>query len=279
MRSNPCYGYDFTAYCSQGPIYVLFSTDGSWTTAGNFVNSDNDATPFRYFRTDFTGTIPGSVIDYSYDASAIVNSDGAGVTYNGTGGLPASYFYNNNCTPPTIVLPIELISFTASPEKNKIKLSWQTASEKNNDFFTVLKSEDGLNFKSLSRIKGKGTVTNINDYVLFDEEPITGNSYYRLQQTDFDGSSTLSEIISIRYSAFSLNKAITEDQDYIYLRLPENIIHSYNVELYNMMGQSLLKKETVSGEFFKIKKPTSKGIYIISLISSEQVFSKKIIIP
>lgn len=85
-------------------------------------------------------------------------------------------------------LPVELMFFYGENLKKKNRLYWQTATEKNNKHFVVERSDDGLNFKEIGNIEGKGNSRVINFYEFFDNDPLYGNNYYRLKQVDFDGA-------------------------------------------------------------------------------------------
>lgn len=84
-------------------------------------------------------------------------------------------------------LPISLISFDAKVCESEVCLEWQTASEINNDFFTVEKSKDGLSWDGFVDIKGAGNSQSILKYKTIDSSPFLGFSYYRLKQTDYNG--------------------------------------------------------------------------------------------
>lgn len=96
-------------------------------------------------------------------------------------------------------LPVELINFKAQVVADGVQLSWATASESNNDFFTIERSASGEEFSSIGIINGKGTTNQRSSYLLTDPHPLNGRSYYRLKQTDFDGTFTYSSIISVTY--------------------------------------------------------------------------------
>jgi hypothetical protein len=95
-------------------------------------------------------------------------------------------------------LPIQLISFTAKPDNGKVLLDWQTASETNNDYFTIEKSSDAILFEEVLRVNGAGNSSTQSDYTAIDHYPNSEVSYYRLKQTDFDGQHTYSRIVMIR---------------------------------------------------------------------------------
>jgi len=97
------------------------------------------------------------------------------------------------CSPA--VLPVELIAFDASVVNNQmVALSWETATEMNNDFFTIERSRDGENWQVLGAINGAGNSTQTLSYSFTDENPYSGTSYYRLKQTDFDGQHKYSDV-------------------------------------------------------------------------------------
>lgn len=95
-------------------------------------------------------------------------------------------------------LPVELISFKATKISNdQVQLQWSTASEKDNDFFTIERSQDGTNFTEIKRVKGAGNCSVTRNYTTNDKEPKVGVNYYRLSQTDYDGTTELLKVISI----------------------------------------------------------------------------------
>jgi hypothetical protein len=96
-----------------------------------------------------------------------------------------------------IDLPIELLSFTGVKEGLKNKLEWVTSSERENDFFTLEKSQNGTDFTFLAEVDGAGNSNSILNYFSYDFNPYQGVTYYRLKQTDFDGEFTFSEIIAL----------------------------------------------------------------------------------
>ena len=95
-------------------------------------------------------------------------------------------------------LPIELIFFKALCINGLTELYWSTATENNNDFFTIEKSRDGLNFEVLANISGAGNSTQVLQYEFVDQSANEVDIlYYRLKQTDYNGSYTYSEIVSV----------------------------------------------------------------------------------
>lgn len=96
-------------------------------------------------------------------------------------------------------LPIELLSFHAIPVTGRVDISWTTATETDNDHFTVERSPDGLFWETLEQVPGAGTSLHPLWYRTADEAPLPGLAYYRLRQTDFDGSTTVFNKVAVRF--------------------------------------------------------------------------------
>lgn len=85
-------------------------------------------------------------------------------------------------------LPVKLSGFAAVCKDEKVEVSWNTASETNNDYFTLLRSPDGINWENLQQVKAAGNSNAMLQYTAYDDRPYHGLSYYRLRQTDYDGT-------------------------------------------------------------------------------------------
>lgn len=116
------------------------------------------------------------------------------VVQNGTCAAANSSYLTITVAQP---LPIELLYFRGKPTENGNILEWATATEQNNDYFTILWSTDGRNFVGIASMKGAGNSVNTLSYMYNDSTPAIGINYYVLRQTDFDGRHEDSEIISV----------------------------------------------------------------------------------
>lgn len=132
------------------------------------------------------------------------NHGGTG-TANGTGSITSSSFafFNTVFTLGNAAgsgsLPVNLISFSAKNISGRTSLDWTTSSEINNDYFSVERSPDGINFSEIDRIRGAGNSTTLKEYHADDPDPLHGISYYRLRQTDFDGTTNYSLIRKVLF--------------------------------------------------------------------------------
>lgn len=140
------------------------------------------------------------------------NGDGSGIILSYAGGLitvsniSTTHIPNNSTRYFTIAsvnvstpLPIELIHFDALSLETQVALNWKTGSEKNNDYFTIERSVNGIEWLEVATVIGAGNSSTELNYITFDENPIVGLAYYRLKQTDFDAEFTYSDVKSVSF--------------------------------------------------------------------------------
>ncbi|MEP6728395.1 MAG: SBBP repeat-containing protein [Bacteroidota bacterium] len=96
-------------------------------------------------------------------------------------------------------LPVQLLDFAAKAnDKNTVTISWTTATETNNNYFTVERSIDGLRFEQVAIVKGANNSSIPIHYQATDNPSLPGKSYYRLRQTDLDGKFTYSSVVQVQ---------------------------------------------------------------------------------
>ena len=274
---------------------VAIRSNSFWTvTTANSIGTGTHAV-----RTEGTGF--GTVANVSHLRQTLVNtispgSDGAhaGTTtnpqVNRTGLTTANLsnnFYWGSIDATNSPLPIELISFKATLKSDIVELDWSTASELNNDYFTLERAASLEKFEKISIIEGQGTAKSKTNYSFTDNSPFPGTSYYRLKQTDFDGKFTYSEIRKVEY-------VISSTRLNVY---PNPIIdNKFNLELIgvqpgeetpvrviNVQGASIYSASFKANESGKILTTVEldhapSGIYMV-IVSTSTGLRKKIIIP
>lgn len=120
----------------------------------------------------------------------------SGITNLGnTGNLYFSLATINYTATP---LPVTLTAFSGMCNNGIITLQWTTQSETNNNFFTVERSDDGINFYQVAIVQGSGTTSQVNEYSWTDEAIADGTVYYRLSQTDHNGTHTVMRLIVVQ---------------------------------------------------------------------------------
>lgn len=153
-------------------------------------------------------------------------------------------------------LPIELIAFSANGNGTRVDLNWTTASEKNNAFFSLERSKDGLQFDVLRTIKGAKNSSMTLDYWETDYEPYPGISYYRLKQTDYDGTSSYSDVVAVNLSSGPEPMRI----------YPNPNTGSFRIDLDNTKKEILVVLRDLSGkEYFSkvIATQDENGLYLV----------------
>ncbi|MBK8339861.1 MAG: hypothetical protein IPK99_07610 [Flavobacteriales bacterium] len=100
-----------------------------------------------------------------------------------------------SCIP--VLLPVELISFTAYCRDNEVNLQWSTASERDNDHFAIERSADGYAWETIGWVPGAGNAQHTIQYSFSDAGVTDALNYYRLGQTDFDGTITYSSVVAV----------------------------------------------------------------------------------
>ena len=85
-------------------------------------------------------------------------------------------------------LPVELLYFNSKIEKDGTVLEWSTASEINSDYYSLFRSLDAYDWTELIEIKAAGNSNQVLTYQYLDPYVHWGVTYYKLEQTDFDGT-------------------------------------------------------------------------------------------
>ncbi|HKR05002.1 MAG TPA: hypothetical protein VJY62_10230 [Bacteroidia bacterium] len=187
---------------------------------------------------------------------------------------------------PDIPLPVELISFTAKAVDNKkAELTWITASEINNDYFTVLRSKDGFNFESIGRVEGNGTTTSASKYNFTDEMPFKGASFYKLLQTDFNNQVTESEIRTINISAesnFGIGHVTSFENILSFELFSNDKLENVSVELFDLRGRIVYKAADYSGDNQKLYKISTAdfnhSVYFLKVKSNAGIALVKVML-
>ncbi len=181
-------------------------------------------------------------------------------------------------------LPVEFISVEAQVLNNLVNISWSTAWEINNDYFTILKSTDGINFSSIGVVLGNGTTNEISNYNFIDYDIQNDNTFYKIQQTDFDGTIDFSPVVIIRNNNQSVSKT---NEPKIYPNPVNNGIVNISIEnlnvrkiyLINSLGQSIFVSDINSESKIEINtKEYKSGLYYIKLEGDQVTINPLIII-
>jgi hypothetical protein len=157
----------------------------------------------------------------------------------------------------------------------------------NNDFYTIEKTKDGINFETVTTVDGAGNSTSVIDYFENDIQPFTGISYYRLKQTDFNGTSSYSDLVPVNY--YFGNDGIS-----IYPN-PSNTDEAINIDFSGLKDQNVLVvvRDIQGKEFYSkvnvisadkqliavdLENRLAAGSYIVIASSNNKIYSQKLIV-
>ncbi len=171
-------------------------------------------------------------------------------------------------------LPVELLSFSATPQNDAVNLEWVTGSEINNQLFTVERSVDAVQFVEVISQQAAGNSSISNYYRDIDQEPLSGISYYRLKQTDYNGNFTYSEIVPVNFQNsaneiewVSFNHATSTISGFSNRNNPFT-----HYRLFDLSGKIILEGNLSSknGSFNIACSITSKGLYLLEMLDNNK---------
>lgn len=161
------------------------------------------------------------------------------------------------------VLAVEILQFDAYFAKGKTNVIWQTAQEKDNNFFDVQHSTNGSAFYSIGHIKGKGTTKEKQTYSYEHLAPSVGLNYYRLRQVDWDKKESYSRIISILSNTETKIQILpTFVTDILTVRTFGNTVQSYTI--FDISGR-IKQNGQLIGQKDLILNNLSAGMYILKV--------------
>lgn len=222
--------------------------DPEWSVANNsIIESNLIAQRYNSTLNDWDDFIPGTVTTPASDISTVAT-------------LPSAQLYTwwtlvDNRSP----LPIELVNFNAKCEGNKVTISWQTAAEKNNNYFEVERSVDAVHFDLVEKVFSQNSNSNILlSYQSNDNNPLDGKVYYRLKQVDFDGKFTYSSLVIVSCTSSILNPTINI--------FPNPATNKITVDIKALKGKKSLKIYDVIGQEMTNKQITNEDENILETI-------------
>lgn len=183
--------------------FTLGMLDPTYVFPPDLVASANDTIPCMDDIVEFNvlSNVFDQAIQIDWDFGDLNTSSGLADTVNhpylnaGTYTIECIVYYP--CKVDTItmsievtncVLPIELVDFKGACNENSVDLIWNTVSEFENDYFTIERSINGIDFETLTTVNGGGTSSSANSYSWRDNNPSAQTAYYRLSQTDYNGT-------------------------------------------------------------------------------------------
>ena len=234
---------------------------------------------------NFQGLADANIGIARYDGTAYSSFSGAGSQNGNTATQTLSAFgpLMVGEVGSTIVLPVKLTSFAVQKQGAAVQLKWSTASEQNNAYFEVQRSTDGQTFTSIGTKAGAGNSHSVLDYFFTDHVPSSGVNYYRLNQVDLDGKSTLSNPVAIDFGFESASMVVytAVNPSILNVNIKAEKVSTGKLIVYNIAGQKMLEQVVslnLGNNEIGIHLPDmTKGIYVAAYQSGNELLSKKFI--
>ncbi|WP_027418733.1 T9SS type A sorting domain-containing protein [Crocinitomix catalasitica] len=177
-------------------------------------------------------------------------------------------------------LPVELLSFDAEKQNDFVQLNWLTASEINNDYFDVERSNDGINYTKIAKVDGAGNSVKRLSYQVEDFNPNPGMNYYRLKQVDFDGAFEYSQVESVEFNDFSAIKMYPNPAGQNELLTLESSLPIQRIIMQDESSR-VVNDVTFNGDETRVElnlNNLAKGIHFVQIYTSNGVSVKKVVI-
>jgi len=184
-----------------------------------------------------------------------------------------TYFTLANASGGINPLPVEYTSFTALLNGKAVDLLWSTASEVNSDYFMIERSQDGKNFEAIGKVNAAGFSNSMKNYVFIDNNPKSGNNYYRLLQVDRDGKFEYSviKVVNLKNAMMSVYPNPITDR-LITVNMDENVEGTLIATLYDLSGKvvsnSMLQFSNGFNTSYTLDQNIQPGIYLFEVINS-----------
>jgi hypothetical protein len=180
------------------------------------------------------------------------------------------------------LLPVQIVSFSATKQEETVIVKWVTASEQQNKSFEVQESKDGVNFYTVATIAGRGTYNGLSTYQHVVQIP--QGSYYRLKQTDENGTVNFGKVIFVseKENLFAVRVSPNPIADNSIIDFGQLASQTHvTLTLYDISGVKLKTVETVVGEaseyFNQYFTNLSFGLYLLQIETPLQSTTVKLL--
>lgn len=173
-------------------------------------------------------------------------------------------------------VPVELMFLKGSATNEGVQLTWQTASEQDNEGFEIERSQNAKDWKQIAFVAGNGTTVVAQDYSYLDKSPVAKLQYYRLKQVDFDGQFEYSEVIAVRSTdkAAQLSVYPNPVQQILHYQLADmEVVES--VQLFDVYGKLLKTASSINGQISMAD--LTVGTYILVVQTPQQSMQQLVV--
>lgn len=198
-------------------------------------------------------------------------------------GQPINNSFTTNTLDFTVALPVELASFNINKRDcGQHELSWTTVSELNNDYFTLERSiGSAFKFEEIARIDAIGNSQQKEEYTYLDKMDVLGKNdvYYRLSQTDFDGTKTVFNMVYVEHNCGDTEIVhVYPNPTRNNFKIAASSDADLSVEVFNAMGQKIYAGDVTRAPQEVVTTDWDNGLYLINIIEQGNIIqSSKLI--
>jgi len=178
-----------------------------------------------------------------------------------------------------IALPVVFSDFSGTSNHNANQLSWTTASEVNNDYFSLERSQDGISYEEITKVRSQGNSNQKTRYSHNDVAIFTADKYYyRIIQYDLDGTKYVhSKVLILNGVAPKTKLHIfpVPVKDLITLQFDNENNTDYSILVYAMTGDLILEKQISSRQRQIDLSALTNGMYTIAIVKDHEILKQK----
>jgi hypothetical protein len=223
-----------------------------------------------------------NTINFWYDIGQM-GTTGVGMVSNAVPPSPADFYRSWTLASILNPLPIQLIAWEGKCDGKVVNLTWATATEQDNAYFTIEKSRDSETWSAIGTVPGAGNSSNTITYSFTDDDGVQGSAYYRLRQTDINGNNTVSNVIVAGCGADNGISIVNawDDGDYLNVVVSSTMDDTYDLTLMDAQGKLMTTRasQAIHTGFTTLrvdKRDIATGIYLVRLDNGTNTMSRRV---
>ena len=199
---------------------------------------------------------------------------GSGIKWKGSDGPVAGPQYADNGTTgfdPWTTLSVKFQSFYVTRQGTNIQLSWSTSAEVNNAYYAIEKSTDSRTWNQIAQVAGAGTADVVNNYGYTDKSSTNSEVYYRIREVSTSGANFYSAIRALHNGSNTITNIFASSNKTITIDLNSDVKDNVSIQLINMSGQVIVRKEFSQASYRLIVDAigAGSGVYAVRVSDSK----------
>lgn len=276
LGSAGTFSYTYTFSTPVNNLVIAITATGQMSDENFIITTNGAGTPIiNDLQSCFTSIVGNQIL-----SGAGAGGDGGGgvfeinnstsytsVTITGNGGNAGALFALCEASVVVSSLPVTWLSFDVLELKKQAKLLWSTASELNSTYYLIQRSVDGIHFDNIGKVDGAGNSSTLKSYNFVDLRPFNGDNYYRIEQFDVDGQSTISGIRLVNFQTYTTSIYPNPSNGVIEVSSDNDILH---IDVLDTFGKVVFSKSVNDFSTKLDLQGLSAGIYYVKISYSGQ---------